>query len=855
MLLERETELGLLSDLLAGVGSSGGKVVLIRGEAGIGKSSLVGAFLDSCADTAHTHVGVCDNLQTPQPLGPLWDIARSEPALRHALQERDRQAVLEAFFDLSLVSLRPSIVVIEDTQWSDEATLDAIKYVGRRMARANGLLLLTYRIGEVDIDHPLRSVIGDLPPQIVTRIELEGLSRSGVAEIVGESGLDPGRIFEATHGNPFLVSEMVLAGGDNVPSSVGDSVMARVGKLSAPARDMLRVLSVIPQRVPRLDLALLTGGSLGDVAECERLDLLVVAPDSIGFRHELIRRAVEASLTISESISVHARLLSVLPSDTDPARVVHHARGANDVARLIEFAPKAAGAAEEVGAHREASAHYRALEPYLEQIPAADRANLLMEWARVEYYLANTKAIDILDSAIELYREHGSGRDLAAALGLAVAVNETHARTKVAESHALEAIRVLEPEGPSSDLASALSRYADLLLHQGEGVRADPVVERAIEMGQETGSEVAQIRALIVKGMLAYVRGMSNGRGLIEQARSRAEKGNHRYEEVSALRSLAYSAQEHNDMDLAQDLAQRARATAIRYELPFLESEANGVYADSLMRTGNWEAAEDLATESVGSHANADVHLMRVLGLLRLRRGRSGGRQNLDGARKLAEESGEIDYLLHVAAAIAEEMWLDGLVDKDLTARYRELVDRGIRHEFPWLAGALAFWLWMLGELDGIPKEIPAPYAQSFLGEYAQSAAFWEAKGMPYEQALALSHGDPEDRFEALELLDSLGADAVAAKLRRDLRAEGVSVPRGKGRATRGHAAGLTARQAEVLQLLSHGMSNTEIADRLFVSPRTVENHVSAILAKLDSPTRDEAVAVARKSGLISIDL
>jgi DNA-binding CsgD family transcriptional regulator len=199
-------------------------------------------------------------------------------------------------------------------------------------------------------------------------------------------------------------------------------------------------------------------------------------------------------------------------------------------------------------------------------------------------------------------------------------------------------------------------------------------------------------------------------------------------------------------------------------------------------------------------------------------------------------------------------MWLEGLFDKHLTARFRELIDRGIRHEFPWLAGALAFWLWMLGELDGVLEGVPEPYAQSFQGEYAQSAALWEARGMPYEQALTLSRGDREARFEALELLDSLGADAVTAKLRRDLRDEGVKVPRGKGRATRGHAVGLTARQAEVLQLLSDGMSNTEIADRLFVSPRTVENHVSAILAKLDSSTRDEAVAVARGSGLISND-
>lgn len=121
---------------------------------------------------------------------------------------------------------------------------------------------------------------------------------------------------------------------------------------------------------------------------------------------------------------------------------------------------------------------------------------------------------------------------------------------------------------------------------------------------------------------------------------------------------------------------------------------------------------------------------------------------------------------------------------------------------------------------------------------------------MPYEKALALMHGEGKSRLEALEILGTLGATAVAAKVRKALRDDGVVVPRGRGRDTRKHAAGLTARQAEVLQLLDGGLSNIEIADRLFVSPRTAEHHVAAILAKLDASTRDEAVDRAHTQGL-----
>jgi predicted ATPase len=240
MLLEREEELGLLADLLENVGSSGGKVVLIRGDAGIGKSALVRGFVTLVADSAHTHGGFCDDLETPQPFGPLWDMAREEPELSEALRASDRQQVMQTLFDLLSRSLRPNLVVIEDTHWSDEATLDAVKYVGRRIARTNGLLVLTYRDEEVDFENPLRTVLGALRSESVARVELKGLSRTAVADIVAQLGLDPDVVLEATRGNPFYVTEMALTAGDEVPSSVPDSVMARVGRLSILAREMLR---------------------------------------------------------------------------------------------------------------------------------------------------------------------------------------------------------------------------------------------------------------------------------------------------------------------------------------------------------------------------------------------------------------------------------------------------------------------------------------------------------------------------------------------------------------------------------------------------------------------------------------
>jgi DNA-binding NarL/FixJ family response regulator len=170
---------------------------------------------------------------------------------------------------------------------------------------------------------------------------------------------------------------------------------------------------------------------------------------------------------------------------------------------------------------------------------------------------------------------------------------------------------------------------------------------------------------------------------------------------------------------------------------------------------------------------------------------------------------------------------------------------------FRWTPGAIAFWLWAAGELQEAPSGIAEPYRLVIERNTTAAADIWEALGCPYDRAVALAHGDDDSQVEAVALFDDLGADAVSRKLRKSLRDRGIAVPRGKTRTTINHDAGLTGRQAEVLDLLAEGMTNLEVADRLFLSPRTVEHHVSSILSKLDSHTREQAVAQARERGLL----
>ncbi|NNL98865.1 MAG: AAA family ATPase [Acidimicrobiia bacterium] len=879
MLLEREEELRVMADHLAGVGSAGGKVVLIRGEAGIGKSALVRAFVEKHGVESFVLFGSCDDLLTPQPLGAFWEISREETTLSQPMEKGDRRAVIGILLDLLSRGLRSTVLVIEDTHWADEATLDLIKYLGRRIARTSGLLVLTYRDGEVDHDHPLRQVIGELPPEVLVRIHLDGLSPQAIAYLAGTADCEVEEILTLTNGNPLFVTEVLASGVESVPTSIQDSVLARASKLSPEARQILDLASVIPGEAELSLIASILGPTREHMTECSRQGLLRVGEEGVSFHHELTRRCIESILNAQDRRRLNQLVLTDLAGTADPARLVHHAREADDVDSIIDYSPEAARAAMAIESYREAAAHFRLLEPYLDRIGDNARAAIVDDWARTEYYLISNESADILARAVSLHRSTGNDVALAGALTFAVRVNEINGWPGPAEAASREAITILESYPVSANLAAAVSQRAWLMKMRGDGSQASEIAERAIELAEETGDEQSLINALITKGHFTFRSGDPAGLLVLEEARSRAGRAGFRFEESLALLNMAEVAAEHRDVERAGEFSQRARDAAVRHEIRINEDAAIAHYAKVLDWKGEWAAAEDTALEAAsahyarvwdsqaepaaveGSESAAPQHVLfysqlvagQVLGPLQARQGRPAALTTLTSIWGRADTGNEMQILLPSAAGLAEYMWLKGEHDPALTARFRELLTDTRRLTFPWSAGWLVYWLWMLGELADAPEGIAEPYRLVMDGRPTEAATIWDTKGIPYERGLALMHGDEKARLEALEVFETLGATAVAAKLRRALRAEGVGVPRGRGRETRRHAAGLTARQAEVLQLLDEGLSNTEIADRLFVSPRTVETHVSAVLMKLDSSTRKEAVVRARAEGLIFV--
>jgi DNA-binding CsgD family transcriptional regulator len=241
------------------------------------------------------------------------------------------------------------------------------------------------------------------------------------------------------------------------------------------------------------------------------------------------------------------------------------------------------------------------------------------------------------------------------------------------------------------------------------------------------------------------------------------------------------------------------------------------------------------------------IPALRILGHLRIRRGDPDANSPLDEARALGGPAPELQRVGTLASICAEAAWLRG--DRDGVRREAQpAYELVCLRQDPRMKGELAAWLWRVDGLEQIPTDIPEPYTLEFSGDWHGAAGAWKELGCPYEQALVLGwYGAETEQRDALAILDRLGAAPAAQALRQRMRARGVrAVPRGSRTSTRRNSLGLTRREAEVLALLSAGLRNAAIAKRLFVSTKTVDHHVSAILTKLGVASRAEAVAMTR---------
>jgi predicted ATPase len=464
-LLERSDVMNELDGLLAGLATAGGRVVLVSGEAGIGKSALVRRFAERHGADARCLLGVCDPLLTPRALGPLHDIARQTGGRLAELLATggSREAVFAALLDeLAQAPQRRAVVMVEDAHWADEATLDLLVFVGRRLERLPALLLVTYRDDELGADHPLRAAVAGLPQERVRRQRLRPLSEGAVVELARRAGRAAAGVHALTGGNPLLVTEVLAAGEPGVPGTVRDLVLARLVSLPADAQEVVRLAAVSPTRAELWLVEEALRPAPAAVEACVSVGLLVVGEDAVGFRHELLRLAVASSLSAVARRALNRQVLLALTDApggrVDVARLVHHAREAGDREAVLRLAPEAARQAAAVGAHREATEHYRTALAHGDQLAEQPKAELL-EGYSVQAYLSGLgeEALAARQAALGIWEAAADAEKMGETLRWLSRLHWWTGQREQAEAAAARAIAVLETVPPGRQLAMAYS--------------------------------------------------------------------------------------------------------------------------------------------------------------------------------------------------------------------------------------------------------------------------------------------------------------------------------------------------------------------------------------------------------------
>ena len=858
-LLEREEPRSRLEAALKSARMGRGKVVSIEGEAGIGKTTLALSFVDAHHHDARVYAGGCEHLATPEPLGPLRDIARDSQG-RFSVAATSQLTTFESLQRLLITGREPGLLLIEDIHWADDPTFDLFRYLGRRIRHAPVLVVTTFRNDEAQAR--LAALWADLPRDCRERIELQPLSPSAVSLLADRSGQVSRDVYAVTGGNPFHVTEFLATDSSAVPHSVRDATLARTSRLSSRARRTLDCASIFPRQIDQEMLQVISEDpDHAGVEECMQAGMLSSIGGSLAFRHELARRAVQDAISPLRRRELHGAALTLLKSRTNAraAEIAHHAQQAGAAADVATYSLRAADEADALGAYRESVAHLaRALE-HSPDLSNAARADLLERQAQTGEQCGEFEtATAAIREAIDARKRAGDIVGLGNALRISARVYWQLGQTEVAEQLSVEAVEVMRDHRDSWQYAMALSGQSQLDMLADRNELAIPRAEEAMARAERLGRSDIYIHALTNASSARTSLGIEEGLQLTLDAIAEARRRNVPDHVPRLYCSLLFikvlDRHYENIFELCED---GIAAAAARDNAP-LEDYLHGIRALALLDFGRLpEALAEAESVLYRSFPRGTGRFTAAIAAAKTRMRMGMAEEGaLDDMRAMPTARRDIMRRAPIAVVDAEALWMglprpgakEQLVEAFEISRHAQ----GQR----WNLSETAFWLAMLGEQARIPSDIVhalrEPYRSHVSGAWREAALGWGALGCPYEQALALSTGDEPAQREALAILDRIGATGAAARIRRQMRSLGTrAVPRGPIAKTRANPAGLTRRQAQVLTLIIEGLTNAQIAARLSLSPKTAEHHVGAVLARLGARTRIEAADVARQRGFV----
>jgi DNA-binding winged helix-turn-helix (wHTH) protein len=778
-LLERGPELADLDSALEAARTRrGGTIVLVAGEAGMGKTALVRAFTGrAAARDVRVLAGWCDDLVSPRALGPLRDIAHElgGPLAGALAGDADPEQVFAVLPDV--LAEAPSVLVIEDLHWADDATLDVVRFLARRVPDLPTVLVLTYREEDVGAGHRLRRLLGALTGASARRLALAPLSLDAVTVLAGGADVPAAELHAVTRGNPFFVSEVLAARELGVPPTVRDAVLSRVEALGPAAREVLAHAAVIPSRAERWLLAELMPDAHAAVAEAERAGVLEGDEAYVWFRHELARQAVEDSLTAAARAQANQQVLDVLAArdGIEPARLVHHAQHAGDARAVAIYAPVAAEEAIRLGSYSQAIHH---LELLLAQGSSLPERTVAVANSQLSYalYMVNRFA----DSAA-----HGRrGVVAAAAAGDPAVLADALlwlSRTLYwsdgprAAAEAVErALLVLDGLGDDARLASAhaeVARAHSDLVSVGPVAEPDPAVvehaERSLRLAERLGHTHLRCHALQYRGTGRLALGDPGGAADLARAVELALVDPRDELPARACVNAAGGSFRAGRLDDAERYVrlglQRATGGEFTAGAYRLELTLQGVR----ISRGRWDEAD------AGLRALVDwpgePGIMRqlaasLLARLLARRGHHDrAAEALEPALAAIAGSSEVALVGPVTAAQLEAAWLAGrasampAIAAPALALAAELGHRCTRSE-------LVRYLQRAGHAVEAPEGPVGPWAPGVTGRWRDAADAWAALGCRYERAVELTLApDAAARAEGRAELEALGARGTLA--------------------------------------------------------------------------------------------
>jgi DNA-binding CsgD family transcriptional regulator/tetratricopeptide (TPR) repeat protein len=978
-LVGRVDELRELTQLIGlSDGGTAGGVVLVGGDAGAGKSRLVGEVAHDATTTGwHLLVGHCLDFGEGSPpylpfseaLGRLAAehpelnrslveispaIARLHPAHRRLSEADDapepthRAALFEAVHEVlaALAADAPLLLLIEDLHWADQSTRDLLRWLFTRQFEAPVTILATYRGDDLHRRHPLRATLAEwvrLPG--VARIQLGPMSADEGRALIDALGpapmAEPDRqdILTRAQGNPFFIEELVAAStvsGGRLPGDLADLLLVRLERLDDDAQLVVRAASVAGRQVSHALLSV--GTALPDdalevaVRAAVEANILVSADGArYTFRHALLAEAIYEDLLPGERVRLHAAYATALADrrvDGSAAELARHALASHDLITATRANIDAGDEAMSVGGPQEATHHYehalellsdpvvaaelsfdenapgyvdridlvvrtsnataaaghlsRALAIALDQLkitpmdgPPANRARLVHCLALTAFVMDHN--IDLLSLTAESVRAMSDEPPSA----LHAHVLYAHARANYERARDEDVVRwATKALAMARDLSIAsLASDATILLAKidertGDSAAALTAVQTAIAEARDAGAQLAEMRGLYTLGSLYYGRGrLSESLDSYDAAAKRAVELGRQWApygvDAVIFRALVgFVAGEWDGVAAATDMSGQnppeiaaGLFAAIRLELAAGRGDLSAIADIPLVRKG-WPldgliaitsaaaaielygqsgdiaaalAIHDDALEAVGRLWQRPAFHARVR-LAALLLGALGDAAAAAPTAERAELVARADEVGTAAAEVTTTPLYDGPEGRAWAARLS--AEQARVH---WLAG------------------IDAPPLDDLTDRWRTAVAAFAEFGHSYETARSRSRlaavlaaaGDPDATREAdlaREAARTLGARALLAELQRQGGSPHPAAVRGSGVRA---AEELTAREHDVLELVATGRSNRDIAGQLFISPKTVSVHISRVLDKLDATSRTEAVAIARRRGLI----